>query len=45
MGSGEMEKWAIGEIPPDIEAKNVHKCGNSLLKPTFHYSIIPSFQV
>jgi len=25
MGSGEMEKWATGEIPLDMEAKNVHE--------------------
>jgi len=25
MGSGKMEKWAIGEIPPAMEGKNVHK--------------------
>jgi hypothetical protein len=25
MGSGEMEKWVVGEIPFDMEVKNVHK--------------------
>jgi hypothetical protein len=33
------------EIPLDMEAKNVHRRWNSLLKPTFQYSTIPFFQV
>ena len=45
LGSGEMEKWVVGEIPFDMEIKNVHKGRNSLLKPTFQYSTIPLFQV